>query len=667
MLLDRTHTRWALLSGLTLTIGAAAWFICNAASPNGLSGGSVPGLIFGIIGTLMMFFAGMLGARRPLRHRRIGSASFWLKGHLWLGTLCIPFILFHASFSLGGLLEQVLWFCLAFVAASGFFGLAVQQFLPRLLWKNVPLESFEPQSPWLCDRMTLTADIRLSTACDRSLPEINDHLRQSARRLVQGFDEITAGSENRSEKNARKLLMMQQLTPMDHRDFFWSMAKVAKGDLKAISFEGDFADLLAKIYENLRELQPANTTNTAATTAISGTTPEPAPVAPSHTRTTAAAQTSALDLMKQKAAEKAGAAAAAANSPAPTPADPAQAPPQPAATPTPQPKLSPLELMKQKAAEKAAAAAAAAANSPAPTPAEPAQAPPQSAATTAPQPKLSPLELMKQKAAEKAAAAAAANNPAPTPAQPAATPTPQPKLSPLELMKQKAAEKAAAAAANNPAPTPAEPAQAPPQPAATTTPQPKLSPLELMKQKAAEKAAAETAQAPAEIPPASPAVTTAKPAVVRDPKQPPAKTPLPPRNPPAAAPPAAPVPPAARPASTAPSPEDRQILWQFYTLLVRPFISNSRSVAAVRQSPLANDIDAGRRFRDIQSSLPASLHELLGELQEYCDTRRQIEQQRTILRWMHWWLALHIPVSLLLIVFTLAHIVMALRVVPFRF
>ncbi|MFN7683564.1 MAG: hypothetical protein ACK5TG_22050 [Planctomyces sp.] len=484
MLLDRTHTRWALLSGLTLTIGAAAWFICNAASPNGLSGGSVPGLIFGIIGTLMMFFAGMLGARRPLRHRRIGSASFWLKGHLWLGTLCIPFILFHASFSLGGLLEQVLWFCLAFVAASGFFGLAVQQFLPRLLWKNVPLESFEPQSPWLCDRMTLTADIRLSTACERSLPEINDHLRQSARRLVQGFDEIAAGSENRSEKNARKLLMMQQLTPMDHRDFFWSMAKVAKADLKAISFEGDFADLLAKIYENLRELQPANTTNTAATTATSGTTPEPAPVAPSHTRTTAAAQTSALDLMKQKAAEK---------------------------------------------------------------------------------------------------------------------------------------------------------------------------------------AAAETAQAPAEIPPASPAVTTAKPAVVRDPGQPPAKTPLPPRNPPAAAPGSAAVPPTARPAAPAPSPEDRQILWQFYTQLVRPFISNSRSVAAVRQSPLANDIDAGRRFRDIQSSLPASLHELLGELQEYCDTRRQIEQQRTILRWMHWWLALHIPVSLLLIVFTLAHIVMALRVVPFRF
>ena len=67
------------------------------------------------------------------------------------------------------------------------------------------------------------------------------------------------------------------------------------------------------------------------------------------------------------------------------------------------------------------------------------------------------------------------------------------------------------------------------------------------------------------------------------------------------------------------------------------------------------------------ASLPVAHQELLNELQHFCNVRRQIEQQRTILRWMHWWLALHIPASLLLIVFTLAHIVMALRVVPFRF
>ena len=395
MLLDRTHSRWALLSGLTLTIGATAWFICHAASPNGLSGGSVPGLLFGIIGTLMMFFAGLLGARRPLRHRRIGSASFWLKGHLCLGTLCIPFILLHASFSLGGLLEQVLWFCLAFVAASGFFGLAVQQFLPRLLWKNVPLESFEPQSPWLCDRMTLTADIRISTACDRSLPEISEHLRQSARRLVQAFDQIVAGSESRSEKNARKLLMMQQLTPIEHRDYFWSMAKLAKSDLKAITFEGDFADLLAKIYENLRELPPITA---AATSTNAGTKPEPGPVVISHPRTTTPPQPSASAPTQQKATDKA--LVAATSNTAQSPAEHTPANTQPAAPAAPQTKLSPLELMKQKAAEKAAAAAAAA-NSTAQTPAEPTAANTQPAAPAAPPTKLSPPRTHETKGGRK--------------------------------------------------------------------------------------------------------------------------------------------------------------------------------------------------------------------------------------------------------------------------
>jgi hypothetical protein len=241
-------------------------------------------------------------------------------------------------------------------------------------------------------------------------------------------------------------------------------------------------------------------------------------------------------------------------------------------------------------------------------------------------------------------------------------------------MKQKAAEKAAAAAAaaNSTAQTPAEPTAASTQPAATAAPPTKLSPLELMKQKAAEKAASATAannpaQAAGEPAPPSTTASTPKPAVVKEPPQPPVKPPLPPRSTPTPAPGPASAPPTTRPASAAPSPEDRQILWKFYTQLVRPFISNPRSAASVRQSPLANEIDAGRRFREIQMSLPATLHDLLRELQESCNTRRQIEQQRTILRWMHWWLALHIPVSLLLIVFTLAHIVMALRVVPFRF
>ena len=133
MLIDRSHLSWALFSGISLIAGAVSYVTYAWNGPKGPSGGSAMGLLFGVIGTLMMLFAGLLAARKPLRIRRIGSAQFWLKGHLWLGTLCIPFILFHAGFGWGGLLEQFMWYALTIVAVSGFFGLAIQQFLPRLL------------------------------------------------------------------------------------------------------------------------------------------------------------------------------------------------------------------------------------------------------------------------------------------------------------------------------------------------------------------------------------------------------------------------------------------------------------------------------------------------------------------------------------------------------
>ncbi|MFM7832872.1 MAG: hypothetical protein ACKPJD_13865 [Planctomycetaceae bacterium] len=189
-----------------------------------------------------------------------------------------------------------------------------------------------------------------------------------------------------------------------------------------------------------------------------------------------------------------------------------------------------------------------------------------------------------------------------------------------------------------------------------------------MKQKAAAKAAAENSAVPsATRAENTPAAITPAPAVASDLPRTTAKPSLPPAKTTPPAPGATTTPPVAKVSPASPSPEDRQILWNFYTQLVRPFLADSRSAAAVRTSPLANDVDAGRRFREIRATLPVAHHELLQDLQACCDTRRQIEQQRTILRWMHWWLALHIPVSMLLIVFTIAHIVMALRVVPFRF
>ncbi len=87
----------------------------------------------------------------------------------------------------------------------------------------------------------------------------------------------------------------------------------------------------------------------------------------------------------------------------------------------------------------------------------------------------------------------------------------------------------------------------------------------------------------------------------------------------------------------------------------------------MRRSRLAVEMEANRLFHAQEALLPAVLHPVLLELRESCEVRRQLERQRTLLRWMHWWLMLHVPVSVLLLVFLAAHVLMTLRVVPVEF
>ena len=145
MILDRGHLRWAVFSGVVLA-ASAAWYIVYAGGrPGGPSGSTFQGLTFGIVGTLFILFAALLGVRRRRAHWRLGRASTWLKGHLWLGALSLPLILFHGGFRFGGPLTQVLMWLFLFVFLTGVYGLALQQFLPRLMMQNVPQETVYEQ------------------------------------------------------------------------------------------------------------------------------------------------------------------------------------------------------------------------------------------------------------------------------------------------------------------------------------------------------------------------------------------------------------------------------------------------------------------------------------------------------------------------------------------
>jgi len=69
------------------------------------------------------------------------------EAHIWLTILTIPLVLFHCGFRLGGLHTSILFWLYAIVMVSGFWGLAMQHFLPHLMMERLPREFVYEQIP----------------------------------------------------------------------------------------------------------------------------------------------------------------------------------------------------------------------------------------------------------------------------------------------------------------------------------------------------------------------------------------------------------------------------------------------------------------------------------------------------------------------------------------
>ena len=542
MLIDRSHKPWIFGSALAVAVAASAYWTVAKHSVHGPTGGNVLGLILGIVGSLLMIFAALLAVRKRLPTWRVGSAQFWMRGHLWLGTLGFVLILFHAGFKWGGLLENLLWISFVLVVVTGFAGVALQQVIPRLLTTRVPLETMVAQIPFLSKTMLFRADQLIA---------------KQAGVLDVDYEPLKPFAEE---------ALKQQ---------------------RVLKRESDFPKELAKVYANV-----------------------PLPEA---------------DAKKSPAAAPSPAEIVSITSKPATPAQPATAssvnePVASAATDAPSAKpKSPLELMREKAAAKAAAGDAAES-----APAKP-ESPTPIAPENTPEKKLSPLEQMRAKqAAAKAAVEPVVASPVPVSEPSAQVPVAESekKLSPLEQMRAKMAVKGTAPA--SPATVHAS------EESGVATTEKKLSPLEQMQAKLAAKKAALAADAVEAHKP----LTVEKPVAVTPPKPKVAAT----------------IPPALL-----------AQLRDFHLRVVRSFLSTGRSLP----HRLDDGISARRAFAQLRSDLPAELHDSIQQLEELCEERRQFNTQLRLHRWLHWWLILHIPPSIALLVLFVAHVIVSLRVVPF--
>jgi hypothetical protein len=165
VIIDRSHRVWFIGSLLALALAALLYVPYALTTVTGTSGGSAVGLMYGSIGSAMMLFAGLLGARKKFPTWRVGRGTFWMRAHLWIGFLSFPFILLHAGFRMGGgPLTRTLMALFVVVFLSGIFGAILQHFIPQVMTQRVPMETIYEQIDRVLEQLVqeaglITADV----------------------------------------------------------------------------------------------------------------------------------------------------------------------------------------------------------------------------------------------------------------------------------------------------------------------------------------------------------------------------------------------------------------------------------------------------------------------------------------------------------------------------
>jgi hypothetical protein len=129
-------------------------------------GSSLVGFSFGVLGGLIILFECFLWVRKNLlRTWRIGPTQDWMRAHIWLGLLALPLLIYHSGFRLGGTLTSVLMILLVIVVASGVWGLALQQVLPRFMLDRLPAETIYSQIDNVAKQLSEQALLVVKNTC----------------------------------------------------------------------------------------------------------------------------------------------------------------------------------------------------------------------------------------------------------------------------------------------------------------------------------------------------------------------------------------------------------------------------------------------------------------------------------------------------------------------
>ncbi len=157
MIIDRKQIPWFLGTVIASLVVAGLYYshsepktmvkVGGSADHPAMFGSTGLGLIYGTVALAIFIFAACLGLRRKLARWPFGNIKVWLRAHVWLTILTIPLVVYHSGFHGGGPMTQALLWLYGFVMVSGFWGLFMQNIIPRMMRDRLEEEVTFDQIP----------------------------------------------------------------------------------------------------------------------------------------------------------------------------------------------------------------------------------------------------------------------------------------------------------------------------------------------------------------------------------------------------------------------------------------------------------------------------------------------------------------------------------------
>ncbi len=221
-----------------LTYGSGRWFWISFASAVGLVlhyvnyrsrtvayGGSIEGLLYGVVGTALIGVLMYLGIRRRSYSSHTGTLQGWLSAHVYLGLLTLLVIPLHAGFRFGWDVHTLAFVLLAIVVLSGVGGVLLYRILPSRLTKFEARQQADKIDPQLA---RLLADMR-ALVKDKSNALVDIYraeLAASQQRMPSGWSLLRGQTRDVLAERSADLAAKAAVVPLEEQATFQVLSQL---------------------------------------------------------------------------------------------------------------------------------------------------------------------------------------------------------------------------------------------------------------------------------------------------------------------------------------------------------------------------------------------------------------------------------------------------------